>query len=108
MSIKALSDQVASLSEAVRTTLQLISRLSKLTFAPGSTPLDGEGDVRVELSQDIHESLKQHEETFELLKQEVEELVSGLSRNPRRGSERDREKDRLAAQIARLGEEIKQ
>jgi len=108
MSIRALSEQVAALSDSVRTTVQLTGRLSKLSFAPGSTPLDGGADVRVELTQDIHESLKQHEESFELIKQEADELTATSGRHPRRGSEKEREKAKLIAQVARLGEDIKQ
>ena len=82
----------------------------KLSFQPGSLPLNSdEGDVRVELSAEIHESLKQLEEELELVKQEVEELTAGtVSSARRRDSEKDRERSRLAVQVARLGEDLKQ
>ncbi len=109
MSIQYLSKRLYALSESPKTTLHLIHRLSKLTFDPGSTPVDGdEGDVRVELSSDIHESLKQQEEDLDLLRQEVEEITSAAYVNGRRrDSDRDRERARLAAQVARLGEDLR-
>jgi len=108
MNTKELSSQLAALSDSVRTTFQLIGRLSKLSFAPGSTPLQGDGDVRVELVQDIYESLKQHDESFELLRQEIEDLNTNSGRTSRRDSEKSRERARLSAQVARLGEDLKQ
>ena len=108
MSTRDLSTRLNALSDSVRVTFQLIGRLSKLSFTPGSTPLEGDGDVRVELTQDIHEGLKQHEETLELLKQEVEDLTASSSRHQRRDSNKDRERSRLAASVARLGEDLKQ
>jgi protein transport protein SEC20 len=104
----SLSARCASLSEANKTVSTLIQRLGKLNFQPGSVPLDGEeGDVRAELSSEIHESLKQQEEELELLKQEAEDY-SQSSGNAlrRRNSERDREKTRLSIQLVRIGEDI--
>ena len=108
MSTQKLSIRLSTLSDSLRTTLQLISRLSKLSFAPGSTPLEGDGDVRVELTQDIRDSLKQHEEDLEYLSQEVEDLTVSGGRHSRRDSNKDRDRARLAAQVARLGEDLKQ
>ena len=103
-----LSQQLSQLSDSLKATNNLIARLSKLTFQPGSEPLDGAGSVRVELAQDIHESLKQLDEDLELLKQEVDDLSSnssGYSR--RRDTEQDRERARLNAQVVRLGEDLR-
>jgi protein transport protein SEC20 len=109
--LHSLTTRLAALSESYKTTLQLINRLSKLQFQPGSTPLDtSEADVRVELTTDIHDSLKQQEEDLELLKQEIDDLGSGgdpHSYQRRRESERDRDRLRLSVQLARLGEDLR-
>ena len=69
---------------------------------------DAGGDVRVELVQDIYESLKQDEESLELLRQDVEDLVTNTSRPSRGDSEKGRERAQLAAQVAKLAEDLKQ
>jgi protein transport protein SEC20 len=103
-----LSQQLSQLSDSLKATNTLISRLSKLSFQPGSEPLEGEGSVRVELAQDIHDSLKQLEEELELLKQEAEDLTTATGGSVRRrDSEKEREKARLSAQVARLGEDLR-
>ncbi|GAB7364172.1 hypothetical protein MBLNU230_g4723t1 [Neophaeotheca triangularis] len=109
-----LAQSLQSLSESLKTTNTLILRLAKLTFQPGTEGLDEPNTVRVELSQDIHESLKQHEEDLELVKQEVADLTTTTgpqAHNPRRrDSERDRERNRetarLESQVVRLGEDL--
>jgi protein transport protein SEC20 len=110
MTTSSLSARLTTLSDSNKAILQLVHRLSKLSFQPGSLPLNSdEGDVRVELSAEIHESLKQLEEELELVRQEVEELTAGtVSSARRRDSEKDRERSRLAVQVARLGEDLKQ
>lgn len=114
MITQSIHARLTALSESKKQTLQLIERLSKLKFQPGSTPLnDDEGDVRVELSSEIHESLKALEEELDLLRQEVEEISAAsaaatVSARQRRDSERDREKARLSIQVARLGEDLRQ
>jgi protein transport protein SEC20 len=109
--LQSLNTRLNALSDNYKTTLQLINRLAKLHFQPGSTPLDdnSEGDVRVELSSDIHDSLKVLEEDLELLKQEVEDLTAGDSYNYQRRRESDRERDRsrLSVQVARLAEDLR-
>ncbi|KAF2141813.1 uncharacterized protein K452DRAFT_318753 [Aplosporella prunicola CBS 121167] len=105
---QALSTRLTQLSDANKQTVQLIQRLAKLQFQPGSTPLDAqdEGDVRVELGSEIHEGLKQQDEELEFLRQEVEELTASSVKR-KDNSEREREKSRLNIQIARLGEDLK-
>ncbi|EKG22238.1 Sec20 [Macrophomina phaseolina MS6] len=106
----SLATRLASLSNQNKQTVQLIHRLAKLQFQPGSTPLDGEeGDVRVELSSEIHDSLKLQEEELELLRQEVEEFTAGSALGgKKKDNEKEREKSRLSIQVARLGEDLKQ
>lgn len=110
MSIQVISADVAALSDSVKTTFQLIGRLSKLNFQPGSTPLDEQhGDVRLELAQDIRDSLKQNEDSLETLKQEADHLIKvAPAAQRRRDSIKDRERARIAAQVARLEEDLKQ
>lgn len=107
--LQSLSARLDALSEELKATIQLSNRLAQLSFQPGSLPPEGEGDVRIELSSDIHENLKRHEEDFELVKQEVIDYT-GASRSSytRRESERSLEKSRLNIQVARLEEDLKQ
>lgn len=105
----ALTNRLNALSESNKAILQLIQRLAKLDFQPGSQPLnDEEGDVRIELSAEIHESLKQIEEELELLRQEVEDVVQGIGTTARRrDSTRESERSRLAVLLARLTEDLR-
>lgn len=110
MTSASLTARSTSLYDAHRQTLHLITRLSKLPIQPGSSSLDPEeADARVELSAEIHQNLKDQEEELELLRQEVEDLTNTSSWNGRlrRDSEKDREFTSLAAQVARLGEDLK-
>lgn len=109
MTTTNLAQQLSQLSDSLKATNALITRLSKLSFQPGSEPLDSENTVRLELAQDIHDSLKQLEEDLELLKQEAEDLSSDTAgaSNKRRDSDREREKARLSAQVVRLGEDLR-
>ena len=105
-----LTKRLNALSESNKAIGQLIQRLAKLDFQPGSQPLDSaeEGDVRLELSAEIHESLKGIEEELELLRQEVEDvtLQRGIT-GRRRDSSKDSERSRLAILLARLTEDLK-
>ncbi|TKA21759.1 hypothetical protein B0A50_08684 [Salinomyces thailandicus] len=116
MTTTQLTQQLTHLSDSLKATNTLITRLSKLPLQPGAEPLDltTTSTVRQELAQDIHESLRQLEEDFELLSQELEDLTpssvttSTTSVLPRRRpSARDRDADRLAAHAARLSEDLK-
>ncbi|PSN69671.1 hypothetical protein BS50DRAFT_571042 [Corynespora cassiicola Philippines] len=106
---QTLTTRLNALSDSNKSILQLIQRLAKLDFQPGSLPLNSEeGDVRLELSAEIHESLKQIEEDLELLKQEVEDVLqAGGNALRRRDSSRESERSRLAVLLARLTEDLK-
>ena len=111
MSTQALNARLTFLFESLKQTQQLISRLSKFPAQPGSSSssLD-EGDARVELGAEIHQSLKEQEEEFELLRQEVEDQTntsSWSSSAHRRNSVKDSQRTDLAAQVTRLGEDLK-
>jgi hypothetical protein len=106
---QTLTTRLTALAESNKATGQLIQRLAKLDFQPGSQPLSTEeGDVRLELSAEIHESLKGTEEDLELLRQEVEDVVgSGASFARRKDSKTEGERSRLAVLLARLTEDLK-
>ncbi|KAL8728613.1 MAG: hypothetical protein Q9166_005266 [cf. Caloplaca sp. 2 TL-2023] len=111
MSTESLSARLQSLYDAHKQTVYLIHRLSKHHGSPGSSSLDPEaGDARLELATEIHQSLKEQHEDFDLLRQEVEDqtnTASWVSSARSRDSEKERERTDLAAQIARLGEDLK-
>ena len=107
---QALTARLNILSESNKAINQLIQRLAKLDFQPGSQPLDAtdEGDVRLELSAEIHESLKGLEEELEFLRQEVEDVtLQGALGGRRRNSTKDNERSRLAVLLARLTEDLR-
>ncbi|KAM0722332.1 hypothetical protein Q7P37_001773 [Cladosporium fusiforme] len=110
-----LTASLATLSDSLKQTNNLITRLAKLTFPPGAESLDNEEDsVRIELAQDIHESLKQLEEDLELLRGDIEDCTptaakaaptGRLRSNSVRLSSKSQEHDRILAQAARLTED---
>ena len=111
MTTQALNARLTSLFESLKQTQQLITRLSKFPAQPGASPPNpDEGDARVELSAEIHQSLKEQEEDFEILRQEVEDQTntsSWSSSARRRDSGKDNQRIDLAAQVTRLGEDLK-
>lgn len=111
MTTQALNSRLTSLFESLKQTQQLITRLSKFPAQIGTSPSNtDEGDARVELSAEIHQSLKEQEEDFDLLRQEVEDqtnISSWSSSTRRRGSGEDSQKTDLVAQFTRLGEDLK-
>lgn len=111
MNIQSLSTRTTSLSDANKKTLHLIHRLARLPAQPGSSPLNPDaGDARLELSAEIHQNLKEQDEQFELLQQEVEEISgtrSGAVSSRRRNTNQDTERTNLSAQVIRLGEDLK-
>ncbi|KAF2281302.1 uncharacterized protein EI97DRAFT_429351 [Westerdykella ornata] len=111
---QTLLARLSTLSESNKATQQLIQRLAKLDFQPGTVSAGSEdGDARVELSSEIHDNLKQLDEEFEILRLEVEDVVQPLQRSlnrdsaRRRDSARDAEKGRLAVLLARVEEDLK-
>lgn len=107
---QSLATRLTALSEQNKTVGQLIQRLAKLDFQPGSQPLDGsdDGDVRLELSAEIHETLKGIEEELELLRQEVEDITQHTGAvGRRRDSAKENERSRLAVLLARLTEDLR-
>lgn len=107
---QTLTTRLVALTESNKSAGQLIQRLAKLDFQPGSQPLSGEeADVRLELSAEIHETLKGIEDELELLRQEVEDVVQQGpgAVGKRRDSSKESERSRLAVLLARLTEDLK-
>lgn len=110
-----LTASLANLTDSLKTTNLLITRLARLTFPPGAEPLDDEGNsVRIELAQDIHEGLKQLEEDLELLRGDIEDSIPPtrtptgglLHSSSARPSTKGTERERLSSQVVRLGEDL--
>ncbi|KAK3046595.1 Protein transport protein sec20 [Extremus antarcticus] len=118
-----LTQQLSSLSDSLKQTNGLITRLSKLSFQPGSEPLSDSTNVRLELAQDIHASLAQLEEDLDLLTTEADDLNapapahypgssftsgSGYGSTARRSSSlRDNDRTRTSALLTRLTEDLR-
>lgn len=111
-----LAASLAIVTDSLKSTNTLITRLARLTFPPGAEPLDDEGNsVRIELAQDIQESLKQLEEDLELLRGDIEDSTP-VAKTPATGrlrsgsvrhSSKGQEHERLGTQVVRLGEDLK-
>ena len=113
MASQSLSARLQALSNTYRDTLTLIQRLQKLPSTPG-TFSNSNSDPRLELSSEIHQSLKEQEDELETLRQEVDDATTSSSGGyigggslRRRNSEQVHERERCAAMVARLGEDLK-
>lgn len=102
----SLGQRLQALADAHRDTLNLIHELRKFSAASYG-PGDPE-ERRVELATEIHETLKEQEDTLEILRQEFEEDPIPIQRqDPVRGGERESEHNRNADLLARLAEDLK-
>jgi protein transport protein SEC20 len=113
MASQSVSARLQALADTYKNTLTLIQRLQKLPSTP-PTFSNPESDPRLELSSEIHQSLKEQEDDLETLRQEVEDAAAthaggyiGGGSLRRRDSERVRERERLAALVSKLGEDLK-
>ena len=132
-SLPSLISRLNSLTAAHRQTQSLIQRLQKLS-SPSPIPEEDElydPDARLEIASDIQSSLKDQEDELEILRLDVEDLIptgsngsavgnagsrwvggaaaaaaAGTGR-PKRDNERDNEKERIAAQVYKLSEDLK-
>lgn len=113
MASQSLSARLQALADTYKNTLTLIQRLQKLPSTPG-TFSNADSDPRLELSSEIHQSLKEQEDELETLRQEVDGAgthflggyVGGGSVR-RRNSEQVHEMERIAAMVAKLSEDLK-
>lgn len=113
MASQSLSARLQALADTYKNTLILIRRLQKLPSTPG-TFSNSDSDPRLELSSEIHQSLKEQEDELETLRQEVDYATTNFSGGyigggslRRRNSEQVRENERVAAMFAKLGEDLK-
>lgn len=103
MSFQTLSERLTALQESNAQLKELIERLATIKFQPGSIPLDNEeGNVMTELTSEIQQTLKDQDEDFELMQEDVYDLDSG-----RQGSELEVQKDRLDQAVKRAIKELK-
>ncbi|KAM0424690.1 hypothetical protein ACHAPT_009998 [Fusarium lateritium] len=97
MSFEGLQERLTALQETTTQLKELIDRLATLKFQPGSVPLatDEENSVSGELSAEITSTLRDGEEEYEILHEEVEFV---------RAAEHDR--TRLRDGVEKIGKEL--
>ena len=111
--------RVDALQTSIKETLQLIQRLA--TLHPDDSDTNSQealGDTyRADLAAEIHDGLKQHEEEFEMIQQDTEDIVGVASHDTRsrrsgnhvtkRDQERERESAELLARTSKLSEDLR-
>ena len=104
MSFELISERLKALQESNTQLKELINRLATINFQPGSVPLGGddEDNVMQELAAEIHQLIREEDEDFELLNEEIEELDEG-----KRGSEMEQQKAELKGAVMRGMRELK-
>lgn len=114
MADSSLIGRLNALQQQYKQVLALIQRLRQLPTVPGTYSISQTSeDPRAELASEIHQSLKDQEVEFDLLRQEVEDEYQTLNRWVGGGSVRRRNEsaeadhERVLAQISRLGEDLK-
>lgn len=105
MSSASLTQRIQTLSDSYKATLSLIQELQKFPNG-GNSSTDDLDEQRLDLANTCHESLKNAEESLELLRQEVDDYDSHTNRR-RLASPRSEEQERNAATVARLAEDIR-
>ena len=94
---RTLTHRLQSLQSSYNATLNLISELQTL---PASTS----ESQRLELASEIHDTLKEQEDTLDLLRQELDDIpFSNTTRRPNQTTDHERNADL----IARLTEDLK-
>jgi len=100
----SLSQRLQALSDAFKETLAVIQELKTFSAADGNND-----ERRLELATDIHERLKAHEDTLEILGQEVHNDNIPIKRRniPSPRPDRENEHERNADLLVRLQEDLK-
>ncbi|KAK4939330.1 Protein transport protein sec20 [Elasticomyces elasticus] len=101
----SLSQRLQFLADSYKETLNLIQELRK--FSPASYIEGDSDDRRVELANEIHDSLKEQEDTLEILRQEFEDDSVPSYRRSLHGQHRDTERERSADLLDKLTEDLK-
>lgn len=104
MSLESLQKRLTALQETTSQIQTLITRLATLKFPPGAIPLNlGSSDnVAAELSNEIHDTLREQTDDLELVEQEIKDQASG-----RKGSDTEINKLRLLERATRAQQELK-
>ncbi|ELR10358.1 hypothetical protein VC83_02191 [Pseudogymnoascus destructans] len=104
MSLESLQKRLTTLQETTSHIQTLIARLASFKFPPGAIPLNqGSLDtVATELSNEIHDTLKEQNNDFKLLEQEIKDSPGG-----RKGSDAETNKLRLLERATRTQQELK-
>ena len=108
MSVHHVNARLQQLNDAHEQTIQLIHRLGRHSVPLGSNPLNS--NVRLELSTEIHQNLKDQEEELELLRQETDDQTirtAWTSSARKRNGAKERDYSEVVAQLARLAEDLK-
>lgn len=101
----SLAQRLQALNDSYKATLSLVSELQR--FPNGTTQTDDLDEQRLDLANSCHQSLKDAEESLELLRQEVDDYESHAQQRRRINSPRNEEQERNAASIARLTEDVR-
>jgi protein transport protein SEC20 len=103
MSFQIVSDRLKALQESNALLKELIDRLANLKFQPGSVPLDDdENNVKVELTSEIHQLIKDQDEDLAILQEDVTDIEVGRS-----GGELEQQKVLLDSGVKKAREELK-
>lgn len=103
MSFQRLSERLTALQQSNAQLKDLIDRLATLKFQPGSIPLNNDDDnVMTELTLEIQQTIRDQDEDFELLQEEVYDLESGKP-----GSELEQQRSGLDHAVKRAQKELK-
>jgi protein transport protein SEC20 len=103
MSFQIVSERLKALQESNALLKELIDRLANLKFQPGSVPLDDdENNVKVELTSEIHQLIKDQDEDLAILQEDVTDVEVGRS-----GGELEQQKVLLDSGVKKAREELK-
>jgi protein transport protein SEC20 len=85
MSFEVISERLTALQDSNTQLKDLIDRLATIRFQPGSIPLDDDEDnVMTELTSEIQQTLREVEEDWESLEEDVLDLSSKGEEGERR------------------------
>lgn len=103
---RSLNQRLQGLADSYKATLNLISELRQFSAASYT---DGDPEERrVELATIIHDSLKEQEDTLEILKQELDDdSLPPHRRDLLRAEKRESERERNVDLVTRLTEDLK-
>jgi Sec20 len=97
---RTLTHHLQSLHESHRSTLTLIQELQSLPSSDSET-------YRVELASEIHDTLKEQEDTLDLLRQEIDDSPRRPSSRRISNSQRESDRERNVDLVERLTEDLK-